>query len=147
MGCSGQRSSLMEVCLRLPSLGTLLPVGGSSSCSLWSLLSSSSTAAPYGPVCTPAPHFKFVEPSLTVDKWPSTNLTMQHLSMQHLSVQHLSMQHLPMQHLSVQHLSMQHLSNDKFWLFSIATCPVWTKQSNLKLATEPNQNLANSSFY
>ena len=41
--------------------------------------------------------------------------------------------------------SIQHLSRDKIWLFTIATAPVWTKHSNLKLATEPNQNLANSS--
>ena len=75
-------------------------------------------------------HFKLVEPSLTVDKWSRTNLTMQNLSMQHLSMQHLS---------------MQRLSWDKIWLLTIATTPVWTKQSNFKLATEPNQNLANSS--
>ena len=92
-------------------------------------------------------HFTLVEPSLTVDKWSRTNLTMQNLSMEHLSRQHLSMQHLSMQHLSLQHLSEQHLSRDKIWLFTIATTPVWTKQSNFKLATEPNQNLANSSFY
>ena len=73
------------------------------------------------------------------------HLTMQHLSMQHLSMQHLSVQHLSMQHLSVQHFSIQHLSRDKIWLLTIATTPVWTKQSNFKLATEPNQNLANSS--
>ena len=81
-----------------------------------------------------------MEPSLTVDKWSRTNLTMQnlsmeHLSRQHLSMQHLSMQHLSMQHLSLQHLSEQHLSRDKIWLFTIATTPVWTKQSNFKLAT------------
>ena len=55
------------------------------------------------------------------------------------------------------HLSMQHLSWDKIWLFTIATSPevsnilaailpVWTKQSNFKLATEPNQNLTNSNL-
>ena len=90
-------------------------------------------------------HFKLVEPSLTVDKWSRTNLAMQNLSMQHLSMQHLSMRHLSIQHLSMQHLSMQRLSRDKFWLLTIATTPVWTKQSNFKLATEPNQFLANSS--
>ena len=77
-------------------------------------------------------HFKFVKPSMTVAQY--------HMAMQHLSVQSLSMQHL-----SVQHFSMQHLSRDNIWLFTIATTPVWTKQSNFKLATEPNQNLANSS--
>ena len=95
----------------------------------------------------PGGHFKLVEPSLTVDKWSRTNLAMQNLSMQHLSMQHLSMRHLSIQHLSMQHLSMQRLSRDKIWLLTIATTPVWTKQSNFKLATEPNQNLANSSFY
>ena len=73
------------------------------------------------------------------------HLTMQHLSMQHLSMQHLSVQHLSMQHLSVQNFSIQHLSRDKIWLFTSATTPVWTKQSNFKLATKPSQNLANSS--
>ena len=67
------------------------------------------------------------------------------LSMQHLSIQDLSVQHLSMQHLSMQHFSIQHLSRDKIRLFTIATTPVWTKQSNFKLATEPNQNLANPS--
>ena len=33
----------------------------------------------------------------------------------------------------------------QIWLFTIATPPVWTKQSNFKVATEPNQNLVNSS--
>ena len=73
------------------------------------------------------------------------HLTMQHLSMQHFSMQHLSVQHLSMQHLSVQNFSIQHLSRDKICLFKSATTPVWTKQSNFKLPTKPNQNLANSS--
>ena len=51
-----------------------------------------------------------------------------------------------MQHLSVQHLSIQHLCRDKIWLFTIAITSVWIRQSNFKLATESNQNLANSSL-
>ena len=75
-----------------------------------------------------------------------------------LAQYHLSMQHLSLQHLPMQHLSLQHLSGDKIWLFTIATSPevsnilavivpMWTKQLNFKLATEPNHNMTNFSNY